>query len=74
MRADWDVIVIGPPIRPQPDRPARPGRRFAGAILTAGSTIEQVMAVTSTAGLITAIYFVGNPDKHTSVSHPSLVQ
>jgi RNA polymerase sigma-70 factor, ECF subfamily len=35
----------------------------AGAILSAGDTIEQVLAVTSADGLITAIYFVGNPDK-----------
>ena len=35
----------------------------AGAILSAGDTIEQVLAVTSADGVITAIYFVGNPDK-----------
>ena len=39
----------------------------AGAILSAGDTIEQVLAVTSADGLITAIYFVGNPDKLRSV-------
>ena len=42
----------------------------AGAILSAGDAIEQVMAVTSKDGLITSIYFVGNPDKLTSVGHP----
>jgi RNA polymerase sigma-70 factor (ECF subfamily) len=35
----------------------------AGAILAAGDTIEQVLAVTAADGLITAIYAVGNPDK-----------
>jgi RNA polymerase sigma-70 factor (ECF subfamily) len=39
----------------------------AGAVLAAGDTIEQVLAVTSADGLITAIYFVGNPDKLGSV-------
>jgi RNA polymerase sigma-70 factor, ECF subfamily len=46
----------------------------AGAILSAGGTIEQVMAVTSHDGVITSVYFVGNPDKHTSVGHPVLIQ
>jgi RNA polymerase sigma-70 factor (ECF subfamily) len=46
----------------------------AGAVLSAGDTIEQVVAVTSTDGVITAIYFVGNPDKHTSVGHPPSIQ
>ena len=54
-------------------RPALVGGS-AGAILTAGDTIEQVMAVTSADGLITAIYFVGNPDKHTSVAHTPYIQ
>jgi RNA polymerase sigma-70 factor, ECF subfamily len=46
----------------------------AGAILSAGDTIEQVMAVTSKGGVITSIYFVGNPDKLTSVGHPVLIE
>lgn len=54
-------------------RPALVGGS-AGAILTFGDTTEQVVAVTSAGGLITAIYFVGNPDKHTSVRQPPLVQ
>jgi len=37
-----------------------------GAILSSGGVTEQVMAVTSRDGVITAIYFVGNPDKLTS--------
>ena len=46
----------------------------AGAILSAGDTIEQVMAVTSKEGVITSIYFVGNRDKLTSLSHPVLIE
>jgi RNA polymerase sigma-70 factor, ECF subfamily len=46
----------------------------AGAILSAGDTIEQVMAVTSKNGVITSIYFVGNPNKLTSVGHPVLIE
>jgi RNA polymerase sigma-70 factor (ECF subfamily) len=46
----------------------------AGAILWAGDTVEQVMAVTSKSGVITAIYFVGNPDKLTSVGRPRLIE
>lgn len=46
----------------------------AGAILSAGDTIEQVMAVTSKDGLITSIYFVGNPDKLASVGHPPFIE
>jgi RNA polymerase sigma-70 factor, ECF subfamily len=46
----------------------------AGAILSTGDTIEQVMAVTSHDGVITSVYFVGNPDKHTSIGHPILIQ
>jgi RNA polymerase sigma-70 factor, ECF subfamily len=45
-----------------------------GAILSAGGTIEQVMAVTSKDGVITSIYFVGNPDKLTSVGHPPRIE
>jgi hypothetical protein len=39
----------------------------AGAILWAGDMIEQVMAVQSKDGIITSVYFIGNPDKLTSV-------
>jgi RNA polymerase sigma-70 factor (ECF subfamily) len=46
----------------------------AGAIFSAGDTVEQVMAVTSEDGVITSIYFVGNPDKLTSVGHPVLIE
>jgi RNA polymerase sigma-70 factor, ECF subfamily len=42
----------------------------AGAVLLAGDAVEQVMAVTSEDGVITAIYFVGNPDKLTSAGRP----
>jgi hypothetical protein len=54
-------------------RPADVGGS-AGAILSAGSTLEQVMAVTSKSGIITSVYFVGSPDKLTSVGHPPLVE
>jgi RNA polymerase sigma-70 factor (ECF subfamily) len=46
----------------------------AGAILSAGDAIEQVMAVTSKDGVITSVYFVGNPDKLTSVGHQPLIE
>jgi RNA polymerase sigma-70 factor, ECF subfamily len=46
----------------------------AGAILLAGDTIEQVMAVQSADGVITSIYFIGNPDKLASVSHPVFIE
>ena len=46
----------------------------AGAILSAADRIEQLMAVMSKDGVITSIYFVGNPDKHTSVGHPVLIE
>ena len=46
----------------------------AGAILSTGDTIEQVMAVTSHDGVITSVYFVGNPDKHNSVGRPILIR
>ena len=46
----------------------------AGAILSAGDTIEQVMAVTSQDGVITSVYFIGNPDKFTSVGHPAFIE
>jgi RNA polymerase sigma-70 factor, ECF subfamily len=42
----------------------------AGAVLAAGDSVEQVMAVTSDGGVVTAVYFVGNPDKLASVGHP----
>jgi hypothetical protein len=32
------------------------------------------MAVTSEDGVIAAVYFVGNPDKLTSVGRPSLLE
>ncbi len=54
-------------------RPAVVGG-YAGAVLSAGGTVEQVVAVTSEGGIITSIYFVGNPDKLTSVGHPPLIQ
>jgi RNA polymerase sigma-70 factor, ECF subfamily len=54
-------------------RPADVGGS-AGAILSAGHTIEQVMAVTSKDGVITSIYFVGNPDKLTSVGRFPLIE
>jgi RNA polymerase sigma-70 factor (ECF subfamily) len=46
----------------------------AGAVLSDGDAVDQVVAVTSKDGVITAIYFVGNPDKHTSVGHPPFVE
>ena len=45
----------------------------AGAILSAGDAVAQVMAVTSKDGVITSVYFVGNPGKLTRVGHsPSI--
>jgi hypothetical protein len=46
----------------------------AGAILSAGDVIEQVMAVTSKDGVVTSVYFVGNPDKLTSVGRPPFIE
>ncbi len=46
----------------------------AGAILWAGDMIEQVMAVQSEDGVITSVYFIGNPDKLTSVGHPVFIE
>jgi len=46
---------------------------LAGAVLWAGDAVEQVMAVTSEDGVITSVYFVGNPDKFTSVGHPPCI-
>jgi RNA polymerase sigma-70 factor, ECF subfamily len=46
----------------------------AGAILSADDVVEQVMTVTSKDGVITSIYFVGNPDKLTSVGHPVIIE
>jgi RNA polymerase sigma-70 factor, ECF subfamily len=54
-------------------RPAVVGG-YAGAVLSAGDTVEQVMAVTSEDGLITAVYFVGNPDKHPSAGDPRTLE
>ncbi len=47
---------------------------YAGAILSAGDTIQQVMAVTSKAGVITSVYFVLNPGKLSSVGHHGLIE
>jgi hypothetical protein len=33
-----------------------------------------VMAVQSEDGVITSVYFIGNPDKHTSVGHPVVIE
>jgi RNA polymerase sigma-70 factor, ECF subfamily len=46
----------------------------AGAILSAGDTIEQVMAVTSEDGVITSVYFVGSPGKLASVGRPPFIE
>lgn len=46
----------------------------AGAVLSAGETVEQVMAVTSEDGVITSIFFIGNPDKLASVGRPPLIE
>jgi len=54
-------------------RPALVGGS-TGVILSAGDVIEQVMAVESEDGVITSIYFVGNPDKLTSVCDPLLIE
>jgi RNA polymerase sigma-70 factor, ECF subfamily len=54
-------------------RPAAVGGS-AGAILSAGDTVEQVMAVTSERGVITSVYFVGNPDKLTLVGRPPVIE
>jgi len=54
-------------------RPALVGGS-AGAVLSAGDRIEQVLAVTSADGVITRLYFVGNPDKLTSLGHPQLLE
>jgi RNA polymerase sigma-70 factor, ECF subfamily len=54
-------------------RPAAVGGS-AGAVFSAGGTVEQVMAVTTEDGVITCLYFVGNPEKITSVGHPPLVE
>jgi RNA polymerase sigma-70 factor, ECF subfamily len=46
---------------------------LAGAVLWAGDAVEQVMAVTSEDRVITSVYFVGNPDKFTSVGQPPCI-
>jgi glycine/D-amino acid oxidase-like deaminating enzyme len=46
----------------------------AGAILSSGGGTEQVMALTSRDGVITAIYFVGNPDKLTPAGRLPLLE
>jgi RNA polymerase sigma-70 factor, ECF subfamily len=67
------LISLAPRYGHLATRPAVVGG-CAGAILSTGDTIEQVMAVTSHDGVITSVYFVGNPDKHTSIGHPILIQ
>lgn len=67
------LISVAPRYRHVVTRPAVVGGS-AGAILSAGDTVEQVMAVTSKDGVITSIYFVGNPDKLTSVGRPVLME
>ena len=67
------LISLAPRYRHLATRPAVVGGS-AGAILSAGDTVEQVMAVTSKSGIITSVYFVGNPDKLTSVGHPPLIE
>jgi RNA polymerase sigma-70 factor, ECF subfamily len=53
-------------------RPAVVGG-WAGAIFSAGDAVEQVLAVQSEDGVITSVYFVGNPDKLTSLGRPVLI-
>jgi hypothetical protein len=36
--------------------------------------IEQVMSVQSEDGVITSVYFIGSPDKQTSVGHPVFIE
>lgn len=46
----------------------------AGVILSAGDTVEQVIAVTSDNGVITSVCLIANPDKLTSVGHPVFIE
>ncbi len=63
------LIAIARRYRHVATRPAVVGGA-AGAVLSAGDDIQQVMAVTSRDGIVTSIYFVGNPDKLGSVGQP----
>ena len=67
------LIALARRYRHLATRPAVVGGS-AGAILSAGHTVEQVMGVTSKDGVITSIYFVGNPGKLTSVGHTVLIE
>jgi len=67
------LITVARRYRHLATRPAVVGGS-AGAILLAGDTIQQVMAVTSKDGVITSVYFVVNPDKLTSVGHSALIE
>lgn len=67
------LIAIARRYRHVATRPAVVGGS-AGAILSAGDTIQQVMAVTSRDGIVTSIYFVGNPDKLGSVGQPIVIE
>ena len=46
----------------------------AGAVLSADGVAVQVMAVTSKDGVLTSVYFVGNPGKLTSVGHSPFIE
>jgi phytoene dehydrogenase-like protein len=71
--AGWEVLrSLG--IEPEGSSPPAVVGGSAGAILSAGSTVEQVMAVTSKDGVIASVYFVGNPDKLTSVGRPGFIE
>jgi RNA polymerase sigma-70 factor, ECF subfamily len=67
------LIAIARRYRHVATRPAVVGGA-AGAVLSAGDTIQQVMAVTSRDGIVTSIYFVGNPDKLGSVGQPIVIE
>ena len=67
------LIAIARRYRHVATRPAVVGGS-AGAVLSAGDIIQQVMAVTSRDGIVTSIYFVGNPDKLGSVGQPIVIE
>jgi RNA polymerase sigma-70 factor, ECF subfamily len=67
------LVSLAPRYRHLANRPAVVGGG-AGAVLSAGHVIEQVMAVTSKDGVITSIYFIGNPDKLGSVGQPIVIE
>jgi len=67
------LIAIARRYRHVATRPAVVGGA-AGAVLSAGDIIQQVMAVTSRDGIVTSIYFVGNPDKLGSVGQPIVIE